>query len=93
MGDNKPDNEGNNLPKVEAPKQEVKEVLVEVKKDTSTKPTTFDERVKIESEVKMIKVGKDSAGKWIWRRSDRITEKDKKQRATMLERIKNGLSF
>lgn len=85
MADNKPKVAG------EQPKQEVKEVLVETKKDTSTKPTTFEERAKIEAEVEMIKTGKDSSGRWIWKRSDRITAEDKKQRASMLENIKKGL--
>ena len=75
----------------EQPKQQVKEVLVETKKDTSAKPTTFDERAKIEAEVKMIKVGRDSAGKWLWKRSDRITVEDKKKRESMLNNIRKGL--
>jgi len=73
-------------------KQEIKEVLVETKKiDTTTKPTTYEERAKIESEIEMIKVGKDPSGRWIWKRSDRITEQDKKQRQSMLEKIKKGI--
>ena len=58
---------------------------------TSTKPTDFEERAKIEAEVKMIKIGKDPSGRWIWKRSDRITPEDKKQRESMLEKIKKGL--
>lgn len=72
-------------------KQEVKEVLVEVKKDTSTKPTTFEERAKIEAEVTMVKIGKDASGKWIFKRSDRINDSDKKKRQETLENIRKGL--
>ncbi len=78
-------------PVKEQKKQEVKEVLVETKKDTSTKPTTFEERAKIESEVEMVKIGKDTSGRWIWKRSDRITSEDKKKRESMLEKIRKGL--
>ena len=77
----------------EKPKQEVKEVLVETKKDTSTKPTSFEERAKIEAEVKMIKIGKDPSGKWLWKRSDRMTQEDRKQRESMLEKIRKGLKI
>ena len=77
----------------EESKQEVKEVLVETKKDTSTKPTEFEVRAKIEAEVKMIKVGKDSSGRWIWKRSDRVTTEDKKKRESMLNKIKKGLKI
>ena len=77
----------------EKPKQEVKEVLVEIKKDTSTKPTSFEERAKIEAEVKMIKIGKDPSGKWLWKRSDRMTQEDRKQRESMLEKIRKGLKI
>jgi len=77
-------------------KQEVKkEPTQEVKREEpakkATKPTTFETRAKIEAEVKMIKIGKDPAGRWIWRRSDRINSADKKQRESMLEKIRKGL--
>ena len=73
------------------PKQQVKEPVVEVKKDNAAKPTSFEERAKIEAEVKMIKVGRDPSGRWIWKRSDRMTVEDKKTRESMLEKIRRGL--
>jgi len=82
--------ESNKAP-VKEVKREVKEVLVETKKDTSTPPTTFEEREKIEKEVTMIKVGRDQSGRWLWARSDRITEAQKKQRQEMIDNLKKGL--
>jgi len=72
--------------------REIKEVLVETKKDTSTTPTTFEERAKIEAEVTMIKVGLDMAGNWLFKRSDRLTKEDKDKRIILGECIRNGAS-
>jgi hypothetical protein len=73
--------------------REVKEVLVKTEKDTSTKATTFEERVKVEAEVTMIKIGKNAQGQAKWVRSDRITDAQKKERNLMLEKIRNGQSY
>lgn len=73
--------------------QEIKEVLVKTEKDTSTKATTFEERVKVEAEVTMIKIGKNPQGQAMWVRSDRITDAQKKQRNEMLEKIRLGQPY
>jgi len=78
---------------IPAPKPEIKEVLVETKIDTSTRPTSFEDRARIEAEVKMIKIGTDASGNTIFKRSDRITVEDKKKRESMLDKIKKGLPF
>lgn len=80
-----------NTPVKDQPKKEEKEIPVKIKKDTATAPTSFEDRAKIEAEVKMIKIGRDASGRWIWKRSDRLTSSDKKQRDSMLEKIRKGL--
>jgi hypothetical protein len=60
--------------------------------DNATPATTFEEREKIEKEVEMIKVGRDASGNWKFKRSDRLTAEDKKQRESLLEKIKKGLN-
>ena len=59
--------------------------------ETKTKATTFNEREKVEEDVEMIKVGRDSSGRWLFKRSDRLTTDDKKKRTTMMEAIRKGL--
>jgi len=71
----------------------LKEVLT---KKTEEKPSTATEyvkpkqRAKIEAEVKMIKIGRDFSGNWLFARSDRITPEQKKMREEMLEKIRSG---
>ncbi len=58
--------------------------------ETKTEPTTFQEREKVEEEVTMIKVGRDASGRWLFKRSDRLTQEDKKKRMSMMEAIRKG---
>ena len=52
------------------------------------KPT----RQKIAEEVGMVKIAVDGSGNWLFRRSDRLTEDDKKSRQILIDSLKKSMS-
>lgn len=70
----------------------IAEIKEEVKKPQPAQYVDKPTREKIAKEVEMVKVGVDAGGNWLFRRSDRLTEDDKKSRLILVESIKRGMS-